>query len=126
MALGYEVYEDNRNFEQDGLTGDVKRYVTEKMEFPCYIIVATPDNIVENYKISVLTRMFANIKTYNEDDANSSISLYFNQGDKTVKLGKIFPKQVKSFLKLFEGNIVDGFYDKDTKLTDDYLYVLSN
>ena len=34
-------------------------------------------------------------------------------------------KENQTFLKLFEGCDVDGFLDKDTKLTDMYLYVLA-
>ena len=125
MSLGYDVYEDNREFEQKGLTGEVKRYTTGKLDYPCYIIYSEDDNQVEMYKIQVLRQMFSTSKTYVESDAKSMINLYFSQGSKMAKLGIIQPKQVKSFLKLFESNIVEGYYDADTVLKDDYLYVLA-
>lgn len=126
MALGYETYEDNRDFEQKGLTGNVARYSTENMSFPCYIICATSDNKVDMYKIQVLKKMFINSSNFDEEVMLSAINVYYNQDNQTIRLGKIFPKQVKSFLKLFEGNIIEGYYDKDNKLEEEYLYVLSD
>lgn len=125
MALGYDVYEDNRNFEQEGLTGKVKRYVTESMNFPCFILVSESERPIEVIKIKVLKQMFAVVEKYDEEEANSSISIYFSNGDKTAYLGKIQPRQVKSFLSLFSNNRVDSYYDKDTLLEGDMQYVLS-
>lgn len=126
MALGYDTFEDDRDFEQKGLTGKVSRYTTEKMSFPCYIIDADSGQKVEAYKIKVLKNMTANIgSSKNIDIEDDMINLYFSQGGQMARLGKICPKQVKSFLKLFEGNKIDGFFDKDTPLNDDYLYVLA-
>lgn len=126
MALGYDTYEDKRDFEQDGITGDVRRYVVESMTFPCFILVAEEDKPVEIVKIKVLKQMSGVIESYNEEEANSSISIYFSSGDKTAYLGKIQPRQVKSFIDLFSGNKVIGFYDKNTVLEDDMRYVLSS
>lgn len=125
MALGYETYEDDRDFEQDGLTGEVKRYAIESMNFPCYIINCDDEHTVEAFKIKVLRNMFSAVKAYNEEEAKLAISLYFHQGDKTAKLGQIYPKQVKSFLKLFESNFIEGFLSADKKLEGDYLYILA-
>lgn len=125
MSLGYETYEDNRDFEQKGLTGNVRRYTTTKMDFPCYIICASEEHPVKMHSIETLKQMFPNMKVYDETIANSLIQIYFNKDDKTIKLGAIQPSQVKTFLKLFEACDVDGFIDKDTKLTDMYLYVLA-
>ena len=126
MALGYETYEDTRDFEQEGLTGEVARYSTEHMTFPCFIICSTEDNIVEEYKTKTVKSMFVSPSDkFDEETFNSVINIYFHIQGQTIRYGKILPKQVKSFLKLFEGNIVEGYYDKDTKLTDDYLYVLA-
>lgn len=125
MGLGFDVYEDKRNFEQDGITGNVKRYTTTKMNFPCFVIVSSAENPVEEFKVSILQKMFETIKVYNEEEAKRAIFLYFSDGMRTVKLGKIKPSQVKSFLTLFETNNVDGYLDKDTELVGDYRYVLS-
>ena len=69
--------------------------------------------------------MSLSIKQYDEEQAFQAINIYYNNGDQTVSVGKIFPQQVKSFLKLFETCQVDGYLDKDTKLEDFYLYVLA-
>lgn len=126
MTLGYETYDDNRNFEQEGLTGNVRRYVTESMTFPCFILVAEEDKPVEIVKIKVLKQMAEVVETYNEEEANSLISVYFSSGDKTAYLGKIQPRQVKSFISLFSANTVVAYYDKETLLEGDMRYVLAN
>jgi hypothetical protein len=125
MALGYETFEDNREFEQKGLTGEVARYSTENMVFPCYIVCSTQENPVDINRVKILKGMAINSGKFDEEMLLSTINIYYNQSNKTIRLGKIFPKQVKSFLSLFKGNIIEGYYDKDTKLTDEYLYVLS-
>lgn len=125
MALGYETYEDDRDFKQEGLTGNVRRYTTTKMDFPCYILCSSDENPIKLHSIETLKQMFPNMKVYDETIANSLIQIYFNKDDKTVKLGAIQPSQVKTFLKLFDGCDIDGFLDKDTKLENMYLYVLA-
>lgn len=125
MALGYDVYDDNRDFEQSGLTGEVRRYTTSKMSFPCFVIVTTEDKPVQMYKISVLQKMFATSQDYDADNADMSVNVYFAEGEQVAHLGRILANQVKPFLRLFEENNVVGYLDKDTPLVDDYRYVLS-
>ena len=124
MSLGYETYEDNRSFEKTGITGNVKRYTVESMSYPCYIISLS--DTIARYKLEVLRKMFSVTKNYNEDLANSAISIYFDSGDKLIKFGRIFPTQVKSFLKLFETEDIKGFLNSEKLLQGDYLYVLAN
>ena len=126
MSLGYNVYEDDRNFNQDGLTGQVNKYATENMSFPCYIIVADDEHKVQMYRIVILKQMSSTVQIYDEEESKLAINIYFYQDGKTVSICKIFPKQVKSFLKLFDECKVIGFMDKDTELNNDLLYVLSN
>lgn len=125
MSLGYETYEDNRSFEQKGLTGSVKRFTTDKMEYPCFIIQSTDDNPVKLFKMQTLQRMFATTKVYDESLTDSLIYLYFSTAGKIAKVGSIRPSQVKPILSLFEGNNVIGFLDKDTQLEGMHLYVLA-
>lgn len=120
MEIGYDVEESERSFTKEGLTGTVTRYTTDDLEFPCYIVSAP----FEKYKIKVLQSMFKRVDSYDEEESNLAIHLYFEEGDNRVGLGKIYPRQVKSFLQLFSSNNVSGFYNKDTKLEGDYLYVL--
>ena len=126
MSLGYNVYEDDRNFNQDGLTGQVNKYATENMSFPCYIIVADDEHKVQMYRIVILKQMSSTVQIYDEEESKLAINIYFYQDGKTVSICKIFPKQVKSFLKLFDECKVIGFMDKDTELNNNLLYVLSN
>lgn len=127
MPLGYDTFDEStRSFEQDGLTGDVRRYVTTNMEFPCFIICSTPDKPVRMFTLETLKLMFPKAKLYDEAVANSMIHVYFNQGDKTAKLGLIQPNQVKTFLRLFQDNEIDGYLSKDQKLEGKYLYILSD
>lgn len=124
MSLGYTTYEDDRNFEKSGLTGTVKRYTSESMEYPCYII--TLSNSIPRYKLDILKRMFSMSSSFNEDLVNLAISIYFDSDGKLIKFGKIYPAQVKSFLKLFETENIIGYYSKDKVLENEYLYVLAD
>ena len=126
MALGYETYDDNRDFEQEGLTGNVRRYVTESMTFPCFILVAEEGKPVEIVTDTSIEEVAQVVEKYNEEEANSLISIYFSSGDKTAYLGKIQSRQVKSFLSLFSTNTVVAYYDKETLLEGDMRYVLAN
>ena len=126
MVLGYEVYEDERDFEQKGLTGNVSRYTLTKMSYPCYILCSSDEKPIQLHSIEVLKKMLPTSEIYDESIANSLISIYFNQGGRTAKVGCIQPSQVKTFLKLFEDCDVDCFLDKDTQLKGMYMYVLSD
>jgi hypothetical protein len=127
MSLGYETYEDNRTFEQEGLTGTVRKYITEDMQFPCFIVQMDTEHKIEKYKIDVLQKMFKTVDTYDEEEAKLVISIYISGDDRTIRLGQITPKQVKPFLRLFEKDTeqIIGYFDKDTELKGDFLYVLS-
>lgn len=125
MALGYEVYEDKREFEQKGLTGDVRRYTTTKMSFPCFILCSSDCNTVPSHSIEVLHKMFPTSKIYDETLTDSMIYIYFNHEDTTVKMGAIQPGQVKTFLRLFEGCDIDCYLNADKKLEGMYMYVLA-
>lgn len=125
MALGYEVYDSKRSFEQAGLTGEVKRYTTASMEFPCLIINSTPEKPVRRHSLETLKKMFPKSQLFDEDVANSMIHVYFSQSGKTARLGLIQPNQVKVFMRLFADNDVDGFLTEDKKLDGMYIYILS-
>lgn len=118
--VGYDVEVEKRDFEQEGITGTVSRYSTCNLSYPCFI-VRPP---FEKYKINVLRAMFQRNTDYNEDEGSLAISLYFEQGGQLASMGKIFPRQVNSFLKLFEKNDVTGYYTDGKELTGKYLYVL--
>lgn len=126
LSLGYNVYSDDRDFEQEGLTGEVKRYSVESMSFPCFIVCSTTEVPVEMYKVKVLKNMLATSSSSSELLTSNTINIYYSQDSQVVTLGKILSNQVKSFLSLFENNIVDGYLDENTKLEGMHLYVLSD
>lgn len=118
--IGYEVEQEQRTFETDGLTGNVSRYAQESLSYPCYIVKSP----FELYKVNVLRSMYSTGKSVGGIDANSGIHIYFEQNEKMAGFGKIYPRQVNAFLRLFEKNEIVGFYDDGTQLEGDYLYVL--
>lgn len=118
--IGYDVETEERNFIQEGITGTVSRFAKGTVSYPCYIV----NPPFEAYKIKVLRTMYLRSDSLNEDDADLGISIYLKQGEKLVGLGKIYPRQVSAFLKLFASNKITGYYDENTELTGDYLYVL--
>ncbi len=105
----------------------MRKYITEDMQFPCYILRMVEDKPIEKYKIAVLQKMFQTVETYDEEEAALIISIYISDDKRTLRLGQITPKQVKPFLRLFEKDLeqVIGYFDKNTELKDDLLYVLS-
>lgn len=121
MALGYEVQETEREFEIKKVT----RYAVTSMEFPCYVINLTDEKPLKAYMLNVLKSMFVKSDVYDESISKSMIHLYFSQSGKTVKYGVIQASQVKTFLKLFADNDVDGYLDADTPLSGSMLYALS-
>jgi hypothetical protein len=125
LALGYDVYEDNRDFEKKGLTGEVRRYTTSNMQFPCYVLINSEEKPIKSYTIETLRNMFPVSSVYDESLTNSLIHIYFNQNEKTARIGAISGSQVRTFLKLFENNDVDGYISENEKLEGMYLYVLA-
>lgn len=126
MSDIYEVYEDKRSFEQEGLTGTVKRYITEKMEFPCFVLASDESHKVESYKILTLKTMCSLSNKLDKNNTETGINLYYSEGEKTVRFGRIMSKQVKPFLQLFDENQVLCFLNKDTELVDQYMYILAD
>lgn len=118
--IGYDVEQEERDFEKEGITGTVSRYSTCNLVYPCFI-VRPP---FEKYKINVLKAMFQGLDAGSDEDLSLSVALYFEEGGKIASLGKIYQRQVNSFLKLFENNDIIGFYSDGKELKGDYLYAL--
>lgn len=124
MALGFDTHVDDRNFEKEGITGEVTRFAKEEISYPSLTIVGTDDNKVQIHKFKVLPNMFASNDDFNTTCTTLSVNIYYKEGDRTIRLGKILPRQVKTFLRLFDDNVVEGMLDENTPLVGDYLYVL--
>ena len=128
VELGYDTYEDKRDFKKEGITGTVTKYTKEKLTYPCYVINQTKELPIQAFKTNTLMKMFAvNTQVLDEEEAKLKIGVYFSQDENIIRLGQLSPKQVKPFLSLFEKEIsaIDCYYDKDTKLTQEMLYVLA-
>lgn len=124
MALGYDVDEVKQNFDVDGITGSVSRYVTEDMQFPCYIIEIDSESKLLEYQVRVLRRMM-NFSAEDSSVDADLISIYVKDEKSTVTLGKLTPRQVVAFLRLLKNCKVIGFLNKDKMLEGDLLLSLS-
>lgn len=118
MAIFEEpVFEDTRKFDktQDFLKG---------LSYPCIVLTTSAESPIPKSRLQALKGMFEGASV----DLNLSsepINLYF-KADKTMLIGKLQSRQIKSFMKLFEGADITGYLSKDKKLEGAMLYVLSN
>ena len=118
-----DSYVDNRDFEVQGISGNVSKFTNEAVSYPYFLLENTKECPVEFSKLKVLANIIATSKI--TESSLSPVSIYYKDNDKVLKLGKLSAKQVKSFLRLFDGNLVSGMYDKNTKLEGEHLYVLA-
>lgn len=121
MDLGYEVSEDKRSFESKAIS----RHTNARFEYPCLIVTNTAEAPVRKYMLDVHKKMSVKPVGFDESSLGLLIHLYINQDSKLLKLGTMQPNQVKSFLRLFEGVQISGWYDEDTELVGDMLYALA-
>lgn len=116
-TVGYEVYEDKRTFEKD-------KDFLEGLSYPCMIVELGTEITVPKSRMLTLKGMMesANVAV---GDCAEPVNLYFRT-DKLMLVGKLQARQIKSFMKLFSEVKVVGFLNKDTELTGDKLYILSD
>lgn len=126
--LGYDTYTDERDFEVAGITGEVVNYCMNSMQYPNIIIDSTEENPMPRYKFEVLHNMIVgtNVEKFDADLLDARIYVYITLNDKMYRIGQIFPKQVKSFLSLFEGMQVYGYLKEEEKIEGIYLYALAS
>ena len=123
--LGYEVSEENRDFEVDGLTGNVRRYITEGVSYPCFIIELNESSSISKAQVSVLRKMTEASDNYDVNSEIKPIQVYISEGDKLISFTKVLPLQGRALLSLTSNAKVLGYVDKDTRLEGDMLYVLA-
>lgn len=123
--LGYEVSEENRDFDVDGLTGDVRRYITEGISYPCFIIELNENSSISKAQVSVLRKMTEASDSYDISSEIKPIQVYISEGEKLISFTKVLPLQVRALLSLTSNAKVLGYIDKDTILEGDMLYVLA-
>lgn len=144
MALGYDVYEEERDYTKEGITGEVTRHRREKLQYPCLIVRSTVEKrlgdihatTLKNYKISEATETdketgFIHIYVsleFKETQEEGELKLEEVSGDEAplLSFGAIYGRQVKGFLTLFKEFPVYGYLDIDKKLESEYVYILSN
>lgn len=125
--MNYEdSYTDNRTFDVDGISGSVSKYVKEDVSYPYFLLEATEECPVPLNRLQVLPNLFGTTQIVSGISTASPVTIYYKAEGKVIKLGKLAARQVKSFLRLFEGNKVTGMYDEKTPLAGDNLYVLSD
>lgn len=128
-SLGFDAVEEERDFSKQGITGKVGQFNIEQNQYPQFCIEIDAGGRLDYFQTTALSGMFNTTSTIesilSEEDKDLGIFIYCSAGDKKIRLGKIQPRQVKAFLKLFESNRVIGFLDKDKRLEGDMLYVLS-
>lgn len=128
-SLGYDLPSKERNYDKDGISGIVNQFNTEHNQYPQYCILSEDGRTMDAFQCSALKGMFdtTNIteNIMSDEDKDMGIFVYLEASNKKMRLGKIQPRQVKAFLKLFEGSRVVGYLDSKTKLEGDLLYVLS-
>lgn len=129
MEVGYEVQEINRSYEQIGITGTVTRGAIENCMYPCMILYSTAESQLPKYKLNVLQSMLQASKmiqnTDTDGEKNRNIYLYLTNNEKTVRIGSITPRQVKSIIQLFEGCKLEAYLNENKKLEGQYRYILS-
>lgn len=125
---GYDVYEDNRTFEQEGITGEVTRYTKVDVNYPYFMLINHNDGNFPLYKMKTLPSLMVNAKTQQSGDVelNKTIEIYFKDGERVIRLGKILPKQVKGFLNIFEGSDIKCMLNPDKELVGEYMYILAD
>lgn len=128
MSVGFDVHEDKRTFEQEGITGSISRFAKVDVKYPYFMLVNSSDKKIPLYRIKTLPALLVNSKTreISVEEDKKSIEVYFRDEDKIVRLGKILPHQVKSFLGLFSEYDVECMLTENQKLTGDMMYILSD
>lgn len=128
MSVGFDVHEDKRTFEQEGITGNISRFAKVEVKYPYFMLVNSTDKKIPLYRIKTLPALLVNSKTreISVEEDKKSIEVYFRDGEKVIRLGKILPHQVKSFLGLFSEYSVECMLDENQKLVGDMMYILSD
>ena len=115
--VGYKAYEDKRTF-------DKKSDCLEGLSYPCMIANLGASITIPNSRMLTLKSMM-NSAVLSVGDVADPVNLYFRT-DRLLLVGKLQARQVKSFLKLFDTVEIKGYLNKDTELTGDMLYILSD
>ena len=128
MPSSFEVYEDKRDFQEQGITGEVTRYQITDMQYPCFLLSNTAETPIPMYALMTLKSLLLDtkVKEYTEEELNSVISMYFKDKETVVKLGVILPRNVKAFINSFETYDLKCFYSENKELEGDMMFVLSN
>ncbi len=128
MDSSYEIYEDTRDFEEQGITGEVTRYQIVDMEYPAFILENTTEKPIPMYALMTLKSLLFDSKAreYDSNELRNMISMYFKENATVVKLGVMLPRNVKSFINFFEKYDLKCFINKDKEVKGDKMFILSD
>lgn len=114
--VGYEGYEDTRTFDKD------KDYL-EGFFYPCIILDLAGADVPKS-RMQTLKSMIDG-SSVDTNITVEPVNLYFKTESKTVLVGKLQARQIKSFMKLFDSVPKVGYLTADKQLEGDMIYVLS-
>lgn len=118
MALGYEVFEDERDFQQEGITGHVSRFTKGDLQYPCLIITETEAKRLNLSTLEIAKNMFT-IKdsTYDESFKDRLIYIYIRLLDNhLVSFNSVDSTKIGAFMDLFEGFDLSGWIYSNNEL----------
>lgn len=114
--VGYAGYEDTRTFDKD------KDYL-EGFFYPCIILNLAGADVPKS-RMQTLKSMIEG-SSVDTNITVEPVNLYFQTESKTVLVGKLQARQIKSFMKLFDSVPKVGYLTADKRLDGDMIYVLS-
>ena len=121
MALGYDVFEDNRDIQQEGITGEVKKFAKGEMQYPCIILTETEDNRLNLFSLQTAKEMFTKPEAiYDESYVDRIVFVYIRLLDgHLISFNSIDSSKVNAFCNLFKGHKITGkMYDENNELID--------
>lgn len=121
MSLGYEVFDDERNFEQEGITGEVKKYAKGVMKYPCIILTETEENRLNLFSLQTAKEMFTKPDAiYDETYVDRIVYVYVRLLDgHLISFNSIDSSKVNAFCNLFQGHLITGkMYDENKNIID--------
>lgn len=117
MSLGYEVFDADREFEQEGITGEVKKYSKGEMKYPCIILTETEDNRLNLFSLQTAKEMFTKQEAfYDESYVDRIVFVYVRLLDgHLVSFNSIDSSKVNAFCNLFQGHLITGKMQDENK-----------
>lgn len=101
-----------------GITDEVSKYVYSGMQFPCVCLNA--DITLPKHKWVIISKLVK------QGAVEKDIGVYMIRNGELFKAGSLSGIQVKAFIDIVGLENIFGYYNKETKLEGDKIYVLSS